>query len=426
MNYISNTCLQSESNKCEEFFDALELYVDKKQFIVQREIEALNGLNLNLRYVEKEGAPWAYIAFYDLKKMSDLKIVEQRLADLTKKHRASFAVLTDRNFYHLYEVSNECSDFQSVSYQQVLDKVLLVDNLNNEKVFKIVKELISCCGLPIPMFDTDTLIIENNSIYLSEQQEEKIKEHFDIKANVCKVCRYMPLEKAVEFLTKKELRMNGIVGMKDSSEINFLEKYLYEDVSSITSDNNIENANKIFISCFTSENKKDDLNMWRLYGDNACGVCLVFDVIHQTTEKFVIRRVQYLDENKREEKFGKLKKLLKQVKSMTNFTLTFQKFHEWSHFYKPNIYEIEDEIRLFTFNNDLKREMFLAKPLNIINYFIKPTLEEKGGIILKLSEIIIGPNCPEKEINLEQIRLYVNSDNNDKIKVRQSNISVYR
>ena len=265
MNYISNTCLQSESNKCEEFFDALELYVDKKQFIVQREIEALNGLNLNLRYVEKEGAPWAYIAFYDLKKMSDLKIVEQRLADLTKKHRASFAVLTDRNFYHLYEVSNECSDFQSVSYQQVLDKVLLVDNLNNEKVFKIVKELISCCGLPIPMLDTDTLIIENNSIYLSEQQEEKIKEHFDIKANVCKVCRYMPLEKAVEFLTKKELRMNGIVGMKDSSEINFLEKYLYEDVSSITSDNNIENANKIFISCFISENKKDDLIMWSLY-----------------------------------------------------------------------------------------------------------------------------------------------------------------
>ena len=79
MNYISNTCLQSESNKCEEFFNALELYVDKKQFIVQREIEALNGLNLNLRYVEKEGAPWAYIAFYDLKKCPTLKLLSRDL-----------------------------------------------------------------------------------------------------------------------------------------------------------------------------------------------------------------------------------------------------------------------------------------------------------------------------------------------------------
>ena len=134
MNYISNTSHQNESNKCEEFFDALELYVEKKQFIVKREIEVLSGLNLNLRYVEKGGTPWAYIAFYDFKKLSDLKIVEQKLADLTKKNRASFAVLTDRNSYHLYEVSNECSDFQRVTYQQVLNKVLLVNNLKNDKV----------------------------------------------------------------------------------------------------------------------------------------------------------------------------------------------------------------------------------------------------------------------------------------------------
>lgn len=49
----------------------------------------------------------------------------------------------------------------------------------------------------------------------------------------------------------------------------------------------IENKDKT-----NSSGKKDDLNMWRLYGGNARGICMVFSFNSQ--QNSVLKKIQYM------------------------------------------------------------------------------------------------------------------------------------
>ena len=49
----------------------------------------------------------------------------------------------------------------------------------------------------------------------------------------------------------------------------------------------IENKDKT-----NSSGKKDDLNMWRLYGGNARGICMVFSFNSQ--QNSVLKKIQYV------------------------------------------------------------------------------------------------------------------------------------
>lgn len=64
--------------------------------------------------------------------------------------------------------------------------------------------------------------------------------------------------------------------MNDKTEIVFLEEYIrnYKEDFDEECDKYLF-ADKEFITSFTT--RIDDLDMWRLYGDNARGVCMVFE-----------------------------------------------------------------------------------------------------------------------------------------------------
>ncbi len=100
------------------------------------------------------------------------------------------------------------------------------------------------------------------------------------------ICRYTSLKTIFEMLSYLSFRMSGLVGMNDKSEVNYVESYLNRDNGNISIDkplikehhNTIIAINNRYITSCSKIERKDDLTLWRLYSDDAKGVCLVFDV----------------------------------------------------------------------------------------------------------------------------------------------------
>lgn len=89
------------------------------------------------------------------------------------------------------------------------------------------------------------------------------------------IAKYTSLETAAMILKSGKVRMMSVTAMNDKTEIG----HLFSDINKNESEY-LENKTKIsfaqhrYITSFT--NKIDDLTMWRLYGDNGNGVCLIF------------------------------------------------------------------------------------------------------------------------------------------------------
>ena len=76
-------------------------------------------------------------------------------------------------------------------------------------------------------------------------------------------------------LNSGKIRMMSVTAMNDKMEIGHLYGNLSCEESAYLEDKTkIHYARQRYITSFT--NKIDDLTMWRLYGDNGKGGCLVF------------------------------------------------------------------------------------------------------------------------------------------------------
>lgn len=98
------------------------------------------------------------------------------------------------------------------------------------------------------------------------------------------IAKYTTLDTLVAVLQSGKMRMNSIVSMNDKTEIGFLEEYIrnYKEDFDEECDKYLF-ADKEFITSFTT--RIDDLDMWRLYGDNARGVCMVFERINKDSDE---------------------------------------------------------------------------------------------------------------------------------------------
>lgn len=123
------------------------------------------------------------------------------------------------------------------------------------------------------------------------------------------IAKYTTLDTLVAVLQSGKMRMNSIVSMNDKTEIGFLEEYIrnYKEDFDEECDKYLF-ADKEFITSFTT--RIDDLDMWRLYGDNARGVCMVFERINKDSDELF--NISYIAEKSDVlEKIAKLQDALK-------------------------------------------------------------------------------------------------------------------
>ena len=248
-----------------------------------------------------------------------------------------------------------------------------------------------------------------------------------------KICRYSSLESIFSMLKFKTLRMNGLPGMNDKTEGLFAWNLLnrIESMQNEEGRKRKREINNAFIVSFSKEEEKDKLDMWRLYGDDAKGVCCIYSVLKdKIKDRFFLHDVKYINNNDEiaeidDPHLERLRKYIENQNKLTYLDLSPSIF-----FYKPKDFENEKEVRLLVdnkkttaYNNSqYKREWVLTNANKIPNPYIDISLDE---IPLKLEKIILGPNM--NDIDTIQVQLEAMLEQqNIKASVEPSQIDVYR
>jgi len=232
-----------------------------------------------------------------------------------------------------------------------------------------------------------------------------------------KMCRYTSLASLFRTLSESQQSMCSVVCMNDMTETHYAKQFINDEISQsnvLQRLNTRSVANNSESTCFilsgSRMGKKDDLNMWRLYGDDSRGVCLWYDV-DEMPEDFFVAKVSYAKKNTHAE----LKYLASKLnKAVCGRNFEIRNLESWLHFFKPAEYAVEEETRLLFEMKDIGQlDSCHGKwILNADNGIVAPVTafpigEKNNEFPLVLSKIVLGPNCPEKELNKEQLYLMI-------------------
>ena len=408
----------SESLKGTDFHIESELIVPDTNF------------RIDLCILTKENTPYAIIEIninisgYEEKNRSRFDILRDKYLRIKQKVNSKFFFISDgKKFYHL---ENSPKALKELTYEQLISKILIKDNNERYQLFKVFKNTISRYEEPAirclnnysmdELFDSDS----QDFCFTKNAENKIINDLFKINNNkkITKVCRYTSLNTLFELISKQNFRMFGITGMNDSSEVNFIEKCIYGEYTYPLS----SAINTKFITSCCDVEKQDQLTFFRLYGDDAKGVCLIFDV--KDRPDFYLKKIQYLKDD--DNRLSFLYDFIETVKKEMSRTFVIRSLHNWSHFIKKEDYQIEEEIRLL-YAPEKKTEIsgwVLAKPFNIVNPYMDFPLN--SSFPLQLRKIILGPKCPELKINKFQLEAMLKDKKIEDVEVCFSSITSYR
>ena len=204
--------------------------------------------------------------------------------------------------------------------------------------------------------------------------------------------------------------MSSLVTMNDTTEMDYANKYLKEKgVETITKDLEKERKESIHAYITSLSDKEDDLTLWRLYGDSAKGISIEYEVPQNIDSSyFMLARVSYANkEDKNDNKLNFIAELMNYPIHNRKFRL--KHWNIWQHFFKPHDYDVENEIRLLAFANELEVDIFhydrkwitttdgIFAPL--LNFPLKSKDSEIVEFPLTIKSIILGCKFEEKEAN---------------------------
>ena len=268
------------------------------------------------------------------------------------------------------------------------------------------------------LFDENTLVYdeEKASMWLKTEAEDEFFKILlgqeDNKNEIKHVCRYTSLKSL--FYTMKESNnvMCSITCMNDKGETSYADKYVGYGAFARSS-STIKEDNDCFILSCCKESKKDDLTMWRLYGNDGGGVCLGYkvDMSIIDNKKFFFAPVSYGIEKNNHPELNYIRFIKHWEERGWSFEL--KRWYIWKHFFKSYLFKDEKEVRLlyiWTKENEEKTEWIMDSTNNIVSRICKfPFNNNRFPLIL--DKAIIGPKCPEQESNVAQFN-YMNEQLN--------------
>ena len=215
------------------------------------------------------------------------------------------------------------------------------------------------------------------------------------------VAKYTSLDTALKILSDGTMRMMSVTAMNDKLEIGHLYgKLQNEDSTYIEDKTKVHFARHRYITSFT--NRIDDLTMWRLYGDNAQGVCLVF------SEPYECNYYLPIDYSGRNSKIYKKTKRICEELDKHGIKFTFKSLETtWQYFLKPKGFSDEQELRYLKIENSKPDGYILASNGVISTYkdysLIMDNEHPENSFPASLQGIILGPNMKNTEINKFQL-----------------------
>jgi len=253
------------------------------------------------------------------------------------------------------------------------------------------------------------------------------------------VYRYTTLDALFSMIKFNSFRMNGIAGMNDTTEVNYAEEYLNKVSVKIDffDDDKCQEINREYISSCVMKEKNDDLTMWRLYGDESKGVSLEFAVDEENQNAHIlIKPVSYGQARGRHDELNLIQSINKLILTKINASFVFLTFDVWKHFFKPFDYKVEKEVRLlYVANNDDPKPFQSDWVKTYGDQIFNPCVDFRlnaSDFPLCLTKIILGPNSPNKEVNLSQLKEWIRQEDLKKdhniahVAVELSKIDHYR
>lgn len=285
----------------------------------------------------------------------------------------------------------------------------------------------------------DPAIIFNasNGFDFSEEFKNLILDSMESHAENEELCRYTSLSTLFRQISNDQHSMASLEGMNDTTEIKYVDDCFEasKEAKKSHEKHNDDFGNNYFILSLCAKEQIDNLTLWRLYGDDSKGVCIVYEpVSKKLPEGFKMKKVIYDDKL-----LHILKKIIDRIspnceenQAKKNKTVFYYVSTDdaWKHFFKPKEYKTEKEIRLLLDKRDAKSSFIETWVHNTTYNIIHPILlfdklQAENKFPLKIKEIILGPNMPEAELNQKQLTKLLKSKGLN-IQVRLSDIRVYR
>lgn len=256
-----------------------------------------------------------------------------------------------------------------------------------------------------------------------------------------KLLRYISLSALNRLVLSNTQSMLSVVSMNDRSEVDYTESYFKNKFNKDKDqDECIEDTIDVYIlSCI--EGEKDELTMWRLYGEDSRGACIGYSIDTNLINNldFILAPISYADKNHKHRELDLVYYMMTRgiiinnSNSKTKVKFVFKRWNIWKHFFKPYDYHDEHEVRLLYRNqNKPNKKKWILSSLNIFTPLIEFVgyIDEEGTnnikkLPLKIDKIKLGPNYPEKKLNKE-ILLSLMKESNSSITIAQSTIDSYR
>ena len=245
-------------------------------------------------------------------------------------------------------------------------------------------------------------------------------------------CRYTSLNSLFTILEKQEQNMCSLVCMNDKGELYYVDDRVSMPYSSVP-----DNPNDCFILSLLPISHRDELTFWRLYGCDASGVCITYEVGKALKERratgFYIAKVSYEQEDGCHPELDLINRLVS-IGFKSRKVFTFRNWYIWKHFFKSHHFAVEDEVRLLYIPPKdstaevkwIRNEANLIVSKMLLFDLMAKTTHSKKQFPMTIEHVFIGPKITESQV-IEQYD-YMRSSNLSSIRaIEPSSIQdIYR
>lgn len=242
------------------------------------------------------------------------------------------------------------------------------------------------------------------------------------------IARYTSKNTLYQIMDAGTYGMCSLNCMNDSSELDYADKYVQTVRNTL--ENTIKECNDIFITSTCEKRMSDNLLMWRLYAQNAEGVCLNMEIKEDVKDSnFYLYPISYGKSDTKHPELDVIRSMM--AWSISGPKFVFKNWKIWKHFFKSHHFKYEKEIRLLYYNNPICTYATLkwihdsytgiASPILIFNASDFP---------LELKNVVMGPRDMQSFTNTIQLNERVSgtvfNGSVDTPFCKESEIKIYR
>lgn len=348
---------------------------------------------------------------------------QRALGRLIHSYQNTAFILTDGDIAILHH--EERRIHETLSLGEALNKIIPTESQEGEKVS--LDEIKQCLQEALNVFKRDqytdgkgekltllyTLVTalnekdieydsqESSYIYLSDDEEREFFKILLGTYNKGDLVKYGSARAIENILQYKTMNMCSIACMNDPREGIYANDYM--EIEPREEDK----SNVAFIISGCQGELDDNLTMWRLYGDDAKGVSIKFNIqTEKLNNEFYLAPISYSENEETHFELDIIKQLLTQ-KHKGDWKFTIKNWHIWKHFFKKHIYADEKEVRLLyipkNFDHEKDGQWFNDDKTSIhAEMALFDLTDINSPFPLTLNKIRLGPKFPAKEINATQ------------------------